>query len=120
MDFHRRGRIVGQHSHQAAIVEVLLHEHAGHVRDADAFERSRAYGQRAVGAEIAGHAQRRRAFWASKLPFVREQIVVGNAVVRREVGRLVVQTTAAVAGKVMTAEDQRRLTEETAKQLTSS
>jgi F-type H+-transporting ATPase subunit b len=42
------------------------------------------------------------------------------AELRREVGRLVVQTTAAVAGKVMTADDQRRLTEETAKQLTTS
>jgi F-type H+-transporting ATPase subunit b len=39
---------------------------------------------------------------------------------RREVGRLVVQTTAAVAGKVLTADDQRRLAEETARQLTTS
>jgi len=37
---------------------------------------------------------------------------------KREVGRLVVQTTASVAGKVLTAEDQRRLAEETARQLT--
>jgi F-type H+-transporting ATPase subunit b len=36
---------------------------------------------------------------------------------KREVGRLVVQTTAAVTGKILTAEDQRRLAEETAKQL---
>jgi F-type H+-transporting ATPase subunit b len=36
---------------------------------------------------------------------------------KREVGRLVVQTTAAVAGKVLTPEDQRRLAEETAKRL---
>ena len=36
---------------------------------------------------------------------------------KRDVGRLVVQTTAAVVGKVLTAEDQRRLNEETAKQL---
>ena len=34
---------------------------------------------------------------------------------KREVGRLVVQTTAAVTGKVLTPEDQRRLAEETAK-----
>jgi len=34
---------------------------------------------------------------------------------RREVGRLVVQTTAAVTGKILTPEDQRRLAEETAK-----
>jgi len=39
---------------------------------------------------------------------------------KREVGRLVVQTTAAVTGKVLTTEDQRRLAEETTKQLASS
>jgi F-type H+-transporting ATPase subunit b len=36
---------------------------------------------------------------------------------RREVGRLVVQTTATVTGKVLTPEDHRRLSEETARQL---
>jgi F-type H+-transporting ATPase subunit b len=39
------------------------------------------------------------------------------AELKREVGRLVVQTTAAVTGKILTAEDQRRLSEETAKRL---
>jgi F-type H+-transporting ATPase subunit b len=39
---------------------------------------------------------------------------------RREVGRLVVQTTAAVSGKVLTTDDQRRLSEETARQLAAS
>jgi F-type H+-transporting ATPase subunit b len=39
------------------------------------------------------------------------------AELKREVGKLVVQTTAAVSGKVLTADDQRRLAEETAKQL---
>jgi F-type H+-transporting ATPase subunit b len=39
--------------------------------------------------------------------------------VRREVGRLVLQTTAAVTGKVLTPEDHRRLAEETARQLRS-
>jgi len=39
------------------------------------------------------------------------------AELKREVGRLVVSTTAAVTGKVLTQEDQRRLAEETAKQL---
>ncbi len=38
---------------------------------------------------------------------------------KREVGRLVVQTTATVTGKVLTAEDQKRLAEETEKQLTA-
>ena len=36
---------------------------------------------------------------------------------KHEVGRLVVQTTAAVTGKVLTSEDQRRLAEETARRL---
>ena len=40
------------------------------------------------------------------------------AELKREVGRLVVETTAAVTGKILTAEDQRRLAEETARQLT--
>jgi F-type H+-transporting ATPase subunit b len=37
------------------------------------------------------------------------------AELKREVGRLVVQTTAAVTGKVLTPDDQRRLVEETSK-----
>jgi len=36
---------------------------------------------------------------------------------KREIGRLVVDTTAAVTGKILTPEDQRRLVEETAKQV---
>ncbi len=40
------------------------------------------------------------------------------AELKREVGRLVVQTTTTVTGKVLTADDQRRLAEETQKQLT--
>jgi F-type H+-transporting ATPase subunit b len=39
------------------------------------------------------------------------------AELRREVGRLVVQTTTAVVGKVLTPDDERRLAEETAKHL---
>jgi F-type H+-transporting ATPase subunit b len=38
---------------------------------------------------------------------------------KREVGRLVVETTATVTGKVLTAEDHRRLAEETARELAS-
>ena len=45
-----------------------------------------------------------------------EQMLAG---LKREVGRLVVQTTATVTGKVLTPEDQRRLAEETEKQLAS-
>jgi F-type H+-transporting ATPase subunit b len=39
------------------------------------------------------------------------------AALKREVGRLVVQTTMTVTGKVLTPEDQRRLADETQKQL---
>jgi F-type H+-transporting ATPase subunit b len=39
------------------------------------------------------------------------------AELRREVGRLVVQATTAVTGKILTVEDQRRLAEETSKQI---
>jgi F-type H+-transporting ATPase subunit b len=41
------------------------------------------------------------------------------AALKREVGRLVVDTTAKVTGKVLTAEDQRRLQEEATRQLAS-
>jgi F-type H+-transporting ATPase subunit b len=39
------------------------------------------------------------------------------AELKREIGRLVVQTTTAVVGKVLTPEDERRLAEETARHL---
>ena len=39
---------------------------------------------------------------------------------KREVGRLVVQTTATVTGKILTPDDQKRISEETAKQLGSA
>ncbi|HTT20965.1 MAG TPA: hypothetical protein VMG82_18670 [Candidatus Sulfotelmatobacter sp.] len=42
------------------------------------------------------------------------------AKLKREVGRLVVQTTATVAGKVLTDDDHRRLAQETEKQLTTA
>ena len=41
------------------------------------------------------------------------------AELKREVGRLVVQTTSTVTGKVLTPEDQRRLAEETEKHLSA-
>jgi F-type H+-transporting ATPase subunit b len=41
------------------------------------------------------------------------------AELKREVGRLVVQTTASVTGKILTPEDHRRLAEETTRQLAS-
>ena len=41
------------------------------------------------------------------------------AELKSQFGRLVVETTATVTGKILTAEDQQRLVEETAKQLTA-
>jgi F-type H+-transporting ATPase subunit b len=41
------------------------------------------------------------------------------AELKREVGRLVVQTTSTVTGKILTADDQKRLAEETEKQLSA-
>ena len=41
------------------------------------------------------------------------------AELKHEVGRLVVLTTASVTGKILTPDDQRRLAEETARQLAS-
>jgi F-type H+-transporting ATPase subunit b len=41
------------------------------------------------------------------------------AELKREVGRLVVQTTATVTGRILTSDDQRRLAEETARQVSA-
>lgn len=41
------------------------------------------------------------------------------AQLKGEVGRLVIQTTSAITGKILTIEDQRRLAEETARELTA-
>jgi F-type H+-transporting ATPase subunit b len=39
---------------------------------------------------------------------------------KRELGQLIVQTTATVAGRILTQEDQRRMAEETVKQLATA
>ena len=41
------------------------------------------------------------------------------AQLKSEFGRLLVETTVTVTGKILTAEDQQRLAEETARQLTA-
>jgi F-type H+-transporting ATPase subunit b len=43
-----------------------------------------------------------------------------RAELRRDVGRLVVQATASVTGKILTADDHRRLAEETARQIVAA
>jgi F-type H+-transporting ATPase subunit b len=88
--------------------------------DADArrlIEEARAAAAR-VGAE-----ETRKAVAAAELVLTRAHEAAQRdhalllAEARRDIGRLVVRTTAAVAGKVLTAEDQQRLAAETASQL---
>ena len=77
---------------------------------------------RAAAARV-GAEETRKAIAAAEQIVVRAREVTERdralmlAEVKREVGRLVVQTTAKVAGRILTAEDQRRLAEETARQL---
>jgi len=81
--------------------------------------------------EARGAAARVRADETQKAVAAAEQIIAKAreaaaqehaqmlAGLKREVGRLVVQTTSTVTGKVLTPEDQRRLAEETEKQLSA-
>jgi F-type H+-transporting ATPase subunit b len=81
--------------------------------------------------EARGAAARVRADETQKAVAAAEQIIAKAreaaaqehaqmlAELKREVGRLVVQTTSTVTGKVLTPEDQRRLAEETEKQLSA-
>jgi F-type H+-transporting ATPase subunit b len=80
---------------------------------------------RQVGERIKAQETQRAAASAEQiLRQAREASVLERAqmlaALRGEVGRLVVQTTAAVAGRVLTVDDQRRLAEATARQLTSN
>ena len=67
----------------------------------------------------------KRAFAAANQIIVKAQAAVAQDYARmlnelkREVGRLVIQATATLTGKILTTEDQQRLAEETAKQLPS-
>ena len=78
---------------------------------------------RAVAARIATE-ERRKALAAADLVLVRAREASDverarmRAEVRHEIGRLVVQTTASVTGKVLTADDHHRLAVETATHLT--
>ena len=79
--------------------------------------------------EARGVAERLREQEIRKAIAAAEQIIINAreaaahdhdrmlAELKQEVGRLVVQTTSAVTGKILTAEDQRRLAEETTRQL---
>jgi len=70
-----------------------------------------------------GEDEKRKATAAAEEVLVRAREAAAReharmlAELKHEVGRLVVQTTASVTGKILTAEDHRRLAEETATQL---
>lgn len=79
---------------------------------------------RAAAARL-GAEEQRKAIAAAEQVLVRAREATERerahmlAEVRHEIGRLVVQTTASVTGKILTAEDHRRLAEETASRLAS-
>jgi F-type H+-transporting ATPase subunit b len=77
---------------------------------------------RAAGARVLEHAMQEAVAAAQQIEAAardaaeRERTrMVADA--RRDVGRLVIQTSAAVTGKILTSEDQLRLADETARQL---
>lgn len=79
---------------------------------------------RAAAARL-GAEEQRKAITAAEQVLVRAREATERerahmlAEVRHEIGRLVVQTTASVTGKILTAEDHRRLAEETVSRLAS-
>ena len=76
-----------------------------------------------VAAARVGNEERRKAAAEAEQIVVRAREATERdraqmiAEVRHEVGRLVIQTTASVTGKILTADDHRRLAEETAARL---
>jgi F-type H+-transporting ATPase subunit b len=75
---------------------------------------------RAVGKRVEEQATQKAALSAEQiLAHARDAAVVEHdhmlADLRRDVGRLVVQTTEAIVGRVVTSDDQRRLAEDTAR-----
>ena len=79
---------------------------------------------RAAAARVQGQ-ETQKAIAAAKQVITRAQEASAQertrmlAELKSEFGRLLVQTTATVTGKILTAEDQQRLAEETARQLTA-
>ena len=92
------------------------------LRKADAEGKQLIEEARAAAARVAAD-ETRKAIASAELVLVRAREATERerarmlADVKREVGRLVVQTTATVTGKILTADDHRRLAEETARQL---
>ena len=94
----------------------------------DVLNKADAYGKQLIEEARAAAArvrteETRKASAAAELLLVRAQETTEReralmlADLKREVGQLVLRTTASVTGKVLTSDDQRRLSEETARQL---
>jgi F-type H+-transporting ATPase subunit b len=96
--------------------EVLARAHSdakGIVRDA----RAAAARIEAQGAQQANATAQEILTKAHQATEREHTLMLGD--LKREVGRLVLQTTAVVTGKVLTADDQRRLAEESARRLSA-
>jgi F-type H+-transporting ATPase subunit b len=97
-------------------------ERLGVLQKADAEGRQLIEEARAAAARVQAE-ETRKAIASAEQILVRAQEAAAReraamlAEVKREVGRLVIQTTATVTGKVLSADDHRRLAEETASQL---
>lgn len=95
------------------------------LRKADAEGKQLIAEARAAAARVAAD-ETRKAIASAELVLVRAREATERdrdrmyADLKREVGRLVVETTATVTGKILTAEDHRRLAEETARQLAAA
>jgi F-type H+-transporting ATPase subunit b len=96
-----RQKILGEAGEQANKMIAEAREAAARVREQETQKAIAAAEQIVVKAREAAAQER-------------SQMLTG---LKREVGRLVVQTTATVTGKILTPEDQKRLAQETEKQL---
>ncbi|HEX2343282.1 MAG TPA: ATP synthase F0 subunit B [Vicinamibacterales bacterium] len=121
----RRQQIAGGLANAQKIEAELarIHEERRVVLAAADAEGQRLVEEARVAAARVGAEETQKAIAAAELVLARAHEAAERdralllAAARREIGRLVVQTTAAVTGRILTAEDQQRLAEETASQL---
>jgi F-type H+-transporting ATPase subunit b len=121
----RREQIAGGLANAAQIEAKLKHideERIDVLRRAEEEGRLIVEDARAAGAHLREHAQQEAVAAAQQIEGAARAATERErtrmlADARREVGRLVLQTSAAVVGKILTAEDHRRLADETARRL---
>jgi F-type H+-transporting ATPase subunit b len=123
----RRQQIARGIAHAEAIEEELRRTRAARdevlaqasLEAAQLVDRARAAAARAATVEIEKAAAGATRILANAQEEAARDRARMQAELKREVGRLVVQTSAAVTGKVLTPHDQRRLFEEAAHQLSA-